>query len=157
MSLRDRLENKERKRLVVPIQTSDPGRDHEAWMGAAGALRIAQTNDEATPEYKAELSKLMDEAEKRYLAHFAEVELQALIRSDWEAAMAEWQGEETIDWDAALAPLLALSCTDPELQDEAWWAEQLAKPSWTDGEFDGLKTAILSLNVQAWEPRYPKD
>lgn len=157
MSLRDKLEHKERKRLVVPIQTSDPSKDYEAWVGTMAALQHAQANEESTPEYKAQLSKQLDEAEERHRGHFAEVELQALERTDWEAAMSEWQGEDGIDWEAALAPLMAQSCTDEELQDEQWWRTQFAKPEWTDGDVDGLKHAILTLNVQAFEARYPKD
>lgn len=157
MSLRERLEQKQRRRLVVPIQASDPSQDHEAYVGSSAALQIAQAKDDSSPEYVAQLEKQLADAGDRYRSHYVEIELQALSRDDWEAAMHRWQGDETIDWAAALAPLLAESCTDVDLQDEAWWVVQLSKPEWTEGDTDSLRMAILTLNVEAMEPRYPKD
>jgi hypothetical protein len=156
VSLREKLEAKQRKRLVVPVQVSDPSTEHEAYIGAASALKLAHAKEESTPEYIAQLEKLVVDAGERYRSHFVEVELQSLDRADWNAAMAKWMGEEHIDWDAALAPLLAESCTDEDLQDEQWWAERLAAPEWSEGDVDALKAAILTLNVTSMEARYPK-
>lgn len=156
-SLRARIEKKQRRRLVVPIQASDPSKDHEAYLGVAAALQLAQSKDDTSAEYVAQLEKQLTDAGERYRGHFVEIEMQALSRDDWEAAMHRWQGEETIDWGAALAPLLAESCTDVDLQDEAWWVVQLSKPEWTEGDTDSLRMAILTLNVEALEARYPKD
>jgi hypothetical protein len=157
MGLREKLESKARKRLVVPIQVSDPTVEHQAYMGAAAALQVARSKEEATPEYIAQLEKQVVDAGERYRQHFVEVELQSLDRVDWNAAMSKWMGDEYIDWDAALAPLLAESCTDPDLKDEAWWAERLAGAEWSEGDVDGLKQAVLALNVASMEARYPKD
>lgn len=157
MSLRDRLEAKQRKRLVVPVQVSDPSTEHEAYIGAASALQLARSNEESTPEYIAQLEKQVVDAGERYRSHFVEVELQSLNRGDWNAAMVKWQSEEGyIDWDQALAPLLAESCTDEDLRDEEWWAARLVSPEWAEGDADAMKAAILTLNVSAMEARYPK-
>lgn len=155
--LRAKLEAKERRRLAVPIQASDPSRDYEAYLGTSAALVSAQANKESSPDYVAQLAKQLAEGEQRYRDHFVEIELQAMSRDDWEAAMSRWQGDEVIDWAAALAPLLAESCTDTELQDAEWWRAQLGKPEWTEGDTDALKSALLTLNVMAFEARYPKD
>lgn len=159
MSLRDKLERKQRKRLVVPVQVSDPSKDHEAYVGASAALQVAQSKqgDERDPAYIAQLEKQLVDAGERYRGNFVEVELRSLERADWNAAMAKWMGEEHIDWVEALAPLLAESCADEDLQDEEWWAARLAEPEWSEGDVDSLKQAILALNVTAMEARYPKD
>lgn len=156
MGLREKLEAKQRKRLVVPVQVSDPSTEHEAYIGAATALQLAQATDASTPEYIAQLEKQVVDAGERYRGHFVEVELQSLERADWNAAMAKWQGEEYIDWEQALAPLLAESCTDLELKDEEWWTTRLSGAEWAEGDVDSLKQAILALNISAMEARFPK-
>lgn len=155
MSLRERLEAKQRRRLTVPILVSDPTTDQHVLNGATVALQVAQAREEPQADEVEILRKAQEEAATAVQAHFAEVELQAMSGNDWEAAMAAWSGEE-IDWPKALAPLLAQSCVDEGLQDEQWWAERLAGPAWSEGDRDTLKMALLRLNVTAANPIVPK-
>jgi hypothetical protein len=83
-----------------------------------------------------------------------EIELQSLPDDQWEAAIAELGDEdrENFNLSSILAVLTAASCTDPELQDTEWWAAQLARPEWTDGDKSSLASTLLNLNVFA--PRF---
>lgn len=155
MSLRERLEAKQRRRLTVPILVSDSTQDQHVLNGAAVALQVAQSREEPQSDEIEILRKAQEEAAAAVQAHFVEVELQAMSGNDWEAAMAAWSGDE-IDWPKALAPLLAQSCVDEELQDEQWWSERLADPAWSEGDRDTLKMALLRLNVTAASPTVPK-
>lgn len=155
MNLRERLEAKQRRRLVVPILVSDPSTDQHVLNGAMVALQVAQGREQVEQDEVEVLRKAQEEAAAAVQAHYAEVELQAMSGNDWEAAMAAWSGDE-IDWPRALAPLLAQSCVDEELRDEAWWAERLADPAWSEGDRDTLKMALLRLNVTAASPIVPK-
>ena len=158
-SLREKLEAKQRRRLVQPIQISNPAEDQRVWMGVTAALQLEQNkpDEERNDAVVANLQRQLDEALGRYQAHFVEVELQSMPRDDWNAAMTEWQGDDGIDWAAALAPLLAASCTDPDLQDVIWWQNQLAQDSWSEGDTNALRFALLALNVDGLDPRLPKD
>jgi hypothetical protein len=60
------------------------------------------------------------------------------------------------NWAEALAPLLAESCVDPDLRDAQWWAQQLARPEWSEGDTNALQMALLRLNVDAADPQVPK-
>jgi hypothetical protein len=162
MSLRSRLEEKTRRRLIVPILVSDPSEDqaqmqtlHAAFQAATGAQ-----NAEAAKGYGAELEKVA----ARVRSHWADVELQAMPRDEWRAATSAWQTVETTedgpqvvtDWALALAPLLAESCVDEDLRDANWWAGQLARPEWSEGDTNALQLALLRLNVDAADPQVPK-
>lgn len=155
MSLRERLEAKQRRRLTVPILVSDPSSDQHVLNGATVALQVAQAREEPEADEIETLRKVHEEATAAVQAHFVEVELQAMPSPDWEAAMAAWSGDE-VDWSAALAPLLAQSCVDEDLRDEKWWSECLAGDAWTEGDLDALKMALLRLNVTAASPIVPK-
>lgn len=158
-SLRERLEAKERRRLVQPIQVSDSSEDQQSWLGVTAALQVAQQkhDDERDDAAIKNLQAQLDAAWERVRSHYVDVVLQSMPRADWNAAMHEWQGDDTIDWAEALAPLLAASCVDEELRDEQWWKEQLARDSWAEGDTDSLKAALLHLNTDALDARYPKD
>jgi len=172
VSLRDRLAAKERRRLVVPIQVSDPSEDNNTWMGVMAAREkaeyslskdSAEDDDEVRRERNAKVLEQLENqanaAQERVRSHYVDVELQALSRTDWEAATAKWTRDDedgAMDWPAALAPLLAESCVDNDLQDEKWWRDTLAKEEWTEGDTDALRAALLQLNVYAVEARYPK-
>jgi hypothetical protein len=157
--LREQLEAKQRRRLVQPIQISNPSADQQTWLGVTAALQIEQSrpDGERNDATEANLQKRLDEAWERYRSHFVDVELQSMPRDDWNAAMTEWQGEDGVDWAVALAPLLAASCTDPELQDAQWWQSQLDQDSWSEGDTNGLRMALLALNVDGLDARLPKD
>lgn len=161
-ALRDLIGTKQRRRMTVPIQISDPSEDHEIWLGLQVALESAKRreDDAATALLRTQL----DEATQRIQEHWAGIELQALPYELWETVSQVWRGEVDqadadggIHWPEALAPLLAESCVDPDLQDADWWREQLAQPGWSEGDRDTLKLALLRLNVATWEPNIPKD
>lgn len=153
--LRERLAAKARRRLVVPILVSDPSVDQHTLNGAVVALQVAQAREETQPGEVENLTTAVQEAAEAVKGHYVDVHMQALTASDWEAAMAKWTGD-TVDWAAALPPLLAASCVDEELQDEQWWSERLADDSWTEGDIDALRRALLLLNVSAADPTVPK-
>lgn len=162
MSLRDRLEAKQRRRLSVPILVSDPSEDQ----AALNTLAIAYQAAVGREDESAKVLKVQVEEQAAVTAgHWAQVELQALPRTEWNAVYGAWQSvqvtddgpEMVTDWAEALAPLLAESCVDPELRDEKWWAGQLARPEWSEGDTLALRLALLRLNVEAVDPQVPKD
>jgi hypothetical protein len=163
MSLRERLEAKTRRRLSVPVLVSDPSEDQGELQTLLVALQAAQGRDDE--EAAARLRAQAEAQADKVRAHWAEVELQAMPKAEWRAANALWQTVETTEdgpqvvtnWDEALAPLIAQSCVDPELQDPEWWAEQLAKPEWSEGDSHTFQLAILRLNVESADPQVPKD
>lgn len=162
MSLRQRLEEKQRRRLVVPIRVSDPSADQAAAETLQAALSVAMAaEDKGTIEgLQGQLQAVAD----RIRAHWADVELEAMPRDQWREATSAWQTVETTEdgpqvvtnWAEALAPLLAESCTDPELKDSEWWAAQLDRPEWSEGDTNALQIALLQLNVDAVDPQVPK-
>ena len=164
MSLRDRLEAKQRRRLVVPIQVSDPTADYRDLAGVAHARELAKERG-AGEEELAGLQTQMDELAEKVKGHWVAVELQSLSAAEWEIAASNWQTIEVnedgpmavMDWAEALAPLLAESCTDPGLKDAGWWAEQLAQEHWSEGDIEALRAAVLRLNVDAAGSQAPKD
>jgi hypothetical protein len=162
MSLRQRLEEKQRRRLVVPIRVSDPAADQAEAETLQAAFNVAvAAEDKGTVEG---LRKQLVEAADRIRSHWAEVELEAMPRDQWREATSTWQTVETTEdgpqvvtnWAEALAPLLAESCTDPELKDAGWWAAQLDRPEWSEGDTNALQLALLRLNVDAIDPQVPK-
>lgn len=157
--LRERLEAKDRRKLTQPIQVSDSTEDQQTWMGVAAALQLAQSKPDEERDDAAitNLLKQLDDAHTRVRSHYVDITLQSMPRDDWNAAMHEWDDEDSIRWPEALAPLLAASCVDEELQDEEWWKEQLARDTWSEGDTSALKAALLRLNVDALDARYPKD
>lgn len=164
MSLRERLEAKEkvRRQLAVPILVSDPTQDQVDLNTLAIALQAAQNRDDEGA-VKQLLPQVQAQAEK-VQAHWESVLLQSLPKDVWRAVNAAWQTTEVTedgpqvvtDWDEALPPLLAESCVDEDLQDEAWWKVELAKPGWSEGDVNALKLALLRLNVEAVDPQVPK-
>lgn len=162
-SLRERLEAKQRRRVTVPILVGDPARDQAELQVLLAAHTAAIGRGDA-----AEADTLRDRVEQqaaKVREHWVDVQLQAMPRDEWRAATAVWQSvDETedgpqvvTDWASALAPLLAASCVDEELRDEAWWAERLAGPEWSEGDSNALQLALLQLNVDAVDPQVPKD
>lgn len=158
-SIKEHLESKQRRRLVQPIQITNPAEDQQIWMGVTAALQVQQNkpDDERDNAVIANLQKQLDQAWERWRSHYADVELQSMPRSDWNAAMTEWQGEDGVDWPAALAPLLAACCVDEDLRDPEWWRTQLGQESWSEGDTNSLRMAVLALNVDGLDARLPKD
>jgi hypothetical protein len=156
-SIRELLAQKQRRRLVVPIQISDPSEAQQQWMGVAAALEMQRGKDDVDDKVLENLQAQLVAAEERANSHFAHVELQSLPPAEWEAVQVEWRDDDgAIDWAQALAPLLAASSVDPELQDADYWRELMAGESWTEGDTTALRMAILQLNVYAPDARVPK-
>lgn len=160
MSLREQLEQKQRRRLVVPVQITNPAQDQQTWMGVTAALQLEQNkpDEERSDAAVANLQQQMEDAWERTRSHYVDVEMQSMPRADWNAAMSAWQSEEDgIDWAEALAPLLATSVVDESLQDADWWRDQLSRDSWSEGDTNALRLTVLALNVEGMDPRLPKD
>lgn len=161
-SLRARLEEKTRRRLTVPVRVSDPSEDQSHAQTLYTALQAATGAEDADAAKKLEAE--LEEVAARIRSHWVDVEMQAMPRDEWRAATSAWQTVETTEdgtqvvtnWAEALAPLLAESCVDPELQDAQWWAQQLARPEWSEGDTNALQLALLRLNVDAVDPQVPK-
>ncbi len=162
MSLREQLERKQRRRVVVPVLISDPSQDVATLNGVMVAMNAVHEGDsDAAQSLKSEV----DDLTERIRSHWVDVELQSLPPAEWEAAIGAWQTIELQDdgptavmnWAEGLPALLAVSCTDPDLRDADWWREQLASERWSEGDVDALKRAVLTLNIDAAEPRAPKD
>lgn len=165
MSLRDLIEAKQRRTTKWPLMVGNPS---VAGAEVESARRALVAHEEAL-ERKKQAGKKPSAAERkrsedlradlkaavdRFGAIAVEIELQALPDHQWEALFDPLTADDAgdIDMSSILAPLLAASCTDPELQDVGWWSEQLAKPSWTDGDKAALSRTFLELNTFA--PRF---
>lgn len=156
MSLKDALERKQRRSVVVPVQTSDPNATMQELQGVAAAIGVARGNGEA--EVVASLNERLTQLQAEYETHFASVRMQSLPANEWESATALYQDEAgRFDWATGLPVLLAESCVDPDLRDAAWWKDQLAKDSWSDGDIKALQAAVLHLNTTAMDALIPKD
>lgn len=156
-SLRERLAAKQRRRLVVPIQITDPSVDQQAWMGVAAAIEIQRGKDEPDQAVLANLEQQLEAANQRVQQHFADIELQSLPPAEYEAARGEWLDEDgNLNWAEALAPLLEVSCVDPDLRDADYWRELMSGDTWTEGDTNALRMAILHLNIYAPDVRIPK-
>lgn len=165
MSLREQLERKQRRRAIVPVLVSDHSADVATLNGIMVALNLARSEDKVDADVVALLQSQVDEQTLQVESHWAQVELQSLPPAEWELAVGAWQTIEMQDdgptavmnWTEGLPALLAVSCTDPDLQDAEWWQEQLGSERWSEGDVDALKRAVLALNIDAAEPRAPKD
>lgn len=164
MSLRALIEGKQRRTAKLPILIGNPSVAAAAVEKARRALVLHEETLARKPSGKkptaAERKKTeqLREDLKAVVSDFAamtvEVELQSLPEDEWEALFATVEPGEDGDYDLTSihAPLLAASCTDPELQDAEWWAGELKKPTWTDGD-KGLITRIL-LELNIYGPRF---
>lgn len=161
MGLRALIEAKQRRTARWPLLVGDP-------TAAAGAVESARRalvlhdeklagKDKPTAAEKKRADKLRADlraAVDAFGACTVEIELQSLPDDEWEALFGPIEPDASgdIDLSSIHAPLLAASCTDPELQDADWWAEQLKKPTWTDGDKASLSRVLLELN--AFAPRF---
>lgn len=163
MSIRERIQAKQRRRSVIPILVSDPSQDVVELQAVSVALgQAGARGDDAAV---AQLQSQAEELGEKVQSHWAHVEILALPSAEWEAAVAAYQtitvNEDgptaVMDWATCLAPILAASCVDPELQDAEWWQAQLSSDGWSEGDLDAVRGAVLRLNVEAAEARAPKD
>lgn len=154
MSLRALIEAKNRRTAKLPLLVGDLSAASAEVATLRAALDIQQRQRGAkTRPTKAEEKTRADlqEALDRQAACIVEVEIQAIPDDQWDALFADLtEGDDgDLDLTAIHAPLLAASCTDPELQDADWWAEQLKLPHWSKGDKASISQALLELNTTA--------
>lgn len=152
MGVRDRLEGKGRRTATVPVPVEDPA-EHEKALEAAetflAAARARDAREDAQTPSQAVLDAqaVCDGALARLEACFERVEFGSMEPAAFEALLAEHtdvEGELDVD---TFRPILIAACaTDSELQDAAWWAEQLGTPKWAHGEREALYVACWRLN-----------
>lgn len=150
----ERLDAKqERQRAQVPILVGDLRAAQQAVIVARGAVaaheqRVKGKKSTAADKKKAaELTKRVDEAVKVSDETVVMVDVQAMHPVDHERLVsAHTSPTGDPDLQSLLPPLMAYSCVDEEMQDEARWAELLARPCWTAGEIDELRMRVLGLN-----------
>jgi hypothetical protein len=164
VSVRALIEGKQRRTAKLPILVGNPSAAAAAVESARRALVLHEETLKRKPSGKKptvaerkrsdQLRADLKAVVEQFAAMTVEVELQSLPEDEWEALFGSIEPGEDGGYDlgAIQAPLLAASCTDPELQDEAWWSEQLARPEWTDGD-KGLITRIL-LELNIYGPRF---
>lgn len=165
MGVRDRIEAKQRRTATWPLLVGNPSAaaaEVETFRKALAAHQAVQAERKKAGKRptKADLQregKLRADLQAA-LARMAEsvemVELQSLPDDEWEALFGPIEPGEDGDYDLSSihAVALAASCTDPELQDADWWAQQFARPEWSKGDRSTLSRLLLELNVYA--PRF---
>lgn len=163
--LRALIEGKQRRTATHPILVGNPaaavaevkqltGDLVEHMRALADKKKTGKKPTKADTDREAKIKADLESAQARRAGMTVEIELQSLPEDEWEAAIADLDDDarEKYDLTSILAVLTAASCTDPELQDADWWAEQLKRPEWTDGDKSSLASTLLNLNVFA--PRF---
>jgi len=155
-TLRERLAAKQRRRVVVPVQVSDPGPAREALDLAtrkAQFLELAGTD----PDGLAAAQAAETAARAALAEHYENVEFQAIAPVDAEAIFAAHTNDAGETDDVAAAPELAAACAvDEELRDVDWWREQLTDGTWSLGERVSLYDQLVTLNMSAPRESVPK-
>ncbi len=161
-SLKARLESKAPRRGVSLVQVADPSPAQAALDVASTQLAraelAARAGDAAALAARDEAAAVRQAALADVAACFVEVEFVALPGEQMEALVDRFTTRSTGKLDvAAITPVLAARCAvDEELQDEAWWRDQLASPSWSQGDQDALRTDLLNLNWATPPDSLPK-
>lgn len=164
-SLRDRLAAKSARRVVVPIQLSEPGQAQARVERAAQALNLVQLEHVKSSEAEraAAAQAAQDEVDAARAAvaeHYLEVELRAMHPDEWEALVAAHpaakDSEDPWDWGKVLPAALAECATDESLRDGDWWAAELASGRWTWGDVQALRMAVLHVNTRTPDVLVPK-
>jgi hypothetical protein len=162
VSVKALIEGKQRRTVTWPLLVGNPSAAAAEVETFRQALSVQQAISARQRDTKKRPTKADKEREEqlrsdlqasleRAAATVVHVELQSLPEVEWEALFGDLEPDENGDLDLAVihADLLAASCTDPELQDAAWWAEQLKRPEWTEGDKAVLSRTLLELNVYA--------
>lgn len=154
-SLRERLAAKARRRVVVPVQVSDPTQDlghAEAAKAEYDAARVRA----AGAEELARLAHAAAVAVRDVAEHYVSAAFTAMHRADFNALVGTHTRDDGEVDAEALAPQMLAACADDEsLRDADWWREVLA--SWSSGEWLSLYSAVFAVNG-ARPPAYvPKD
>jgi hypothetical protein len=158
-SLRERIEAKARRTAFLPVLVSDvnAAAAEVATFRAALDVHLRMVNDrreagaepsEAEKEREANLRGQLAAALARQEQAVAQVELQSLAPDVWDEILSGIDdGPEGPDLGEVRAALVAASCVDEDLRDEAWWAEQFAGPQWSKGDLLAVNELLLRLNV----------
>lgn len=145
MSLKARLEGKERRRADIPVQVSDPAQDLQRAAEARGLLAQARITPGFDAATLATLEQAVADADRAVGSHFVTVGFTALHPTELEDLVASHTTDAGDVDREAMRPALAAACADDaELKDPAWWAEQFASGTWTSGERDSLYHELLS-------------
>lgn len=159
MGLRERLEAKAARTATLPLQVGDvagAAAEVATIREALGVhLRLIKSRvDEGGEETEADrlradaLREQLDAARAREAECVVLVELRALPDELWDEILDRVPSDDDgIDLSELRPALLAASAVDPDLQDEMWWAEQLARPEWSKGDLLAINTALLGLNL----------
>lgn len=163
-TLRNRLEAKKRRRIVVPIQVESPENAAASLVAAQNVLlgleAIGKPEDD---EAVLAATRRVAEATEEHKSCFVDVEFQSIPPADMEALAAMYRktddddDDDGIDLLKIVAPLAAASAVDESLQDEGWWTEQLAQDTWTHGEKMSLAGDLININYRSPAARVPKD
>lgn len=149
MSLREAIESRAPRRVRASI--ARPGREDDLASlrerrAIVDLLRAAPDTDPArmaaAEQALAEIERAAGDAEDQ-------IEVQALPAATFEAMVSAFVDERTgeVNQDAMRPHLLAASAVDPELQDHAWWAEQLTGGRLSAGDVATLWAACWRVNA----------
>lgn len=142
MGLRELIEEKQRRTAKLPILVGHPGQIAARVSAVQEALQAATTAE----EWDRRRGELEDATEAQ-AGLVAWVDVRSLPDDQWDAVIGDLDLDEQglPDLTPVLPVLLAASCD--EQQDAEWWAEQLARPEWTDDEKAAVKLRLLELNM----------
>lgn len=165
MSLRDLIEAKQRRTVTWPLLVGNPSAAAAEVETFRKALDTHQTlltekrkagkrPTKAELQREGQLKADLRASLERLSATVVNIELQSLPEDEWEALFGGIEPNQDGDLDLGPihAALLAASCIDSDLQDADWWAEQLKRPEWTDGDKAAISRTLLELNIYA--PRF---
>ena len=169
-SLRDRIEAKTRRTASFPLQVGDGAAAAEDVAVHRAALemhlnkvqqRVAESGGAQTEEEQKRtivLRGALKEAKDGQADTVVMVELQALPDDEWDAILGEALEDEAgdIDLDDVRGALLAASCVDETLRDQAWWDSQLADPKFSKGDKIAITNTLLRLNLNTPDGRAGK-
>jgi hypothetical protein len=156
-TLRERLAQKRRRRVVQPVQIAPPSEREQVVVADLSLAVVEGREVDAT-----ELEQLRAE-------RYVDVAFSALDPDVWEKIAATHPSptgaDGGLDWRAALPIVAALCCEDPSMQDDAAWRETLygitddgvdGDTGWSYGELLGLWGALLSINAEHPSAHVPK-
>lgn len=157
-SLRSLIEAKSRRTATFPLAVGNVVVAAAEVSRAQAALdehlsherEPAESTEEALrfEERTSELREALATAEEAAASTVVLIEVQALPSDEWEELFGPLVPDESgeVPLDSCRAEMLAASCVDPDLQDAAWWREQLARPSWSKGDKVAADWLLVNLN-----------
>lgn len=154
-SLRERLESKSLspRRVVVQIPVGDPPEDlrrrvaEEVDRAVTAEFSVSLPDSAITAELAETVVSTARASVDELAEFYAPVELQALGAVEWDDLQTKHTTTGDDLDDAWLPAVLAVSCTDPDLRDETWWAGQLMGAGWSVGEVLAVRSAVMRLNA----------